>query len=112
MFRNKVENERNNSRKMHDSIKELIGNKHNKRSPGGIEDKKGKMLFEKKEVLGRWAEYVGELFEDQRPPLPQPSNNNGPSILKSEVELAMKNSSEGKAPGEDGINTEMLKHLD
>ena len=70
------------------------------------------MFFKKKEVLGRWAEYVGELFEDKKPPLPQPSNNNGPSILKSEVELAMKNSPEGKAPGEDGINTEMLKHLD
>ena len=70
------------------------------------------MLFESDKVLERWAEYVGELFADARPELPEPSNDRGPPIIKSEVERAIKNTQLGKAPGDDGITTEMLKALE
>ena len=31
-----------------------------------IKDKQGKVLFQKNEVLKRWAEYIKELYVDQR----------------------------------------------
>ena len=31
-----------------------------------IKDKQGKVLFEKNQVLKRWAEYIKELYVDQR----------------------------------------------
>ena len=55
---------------------------------------------------------MGDLFADNRPPLPMPSNNEGPPILKSEVKEALKNSKNGKAAGEDGITTEMIRALE
>ena len=70
------------------------------------------MIFEREKVLNRWSEYIGDLFADERPPLPEPSNDRGPPILKAEVERAIKNSQLGKAPGDDGITTEMLKFLE
>ena len=45
---------------------------------------------------------------DTRPP----SNDRGPPILKEEVQKALKNFQLGKAPGNDGITTEMLKALE
>ena len=77
-----------------------------------IKDKDGNMIFERDKVLNRWAEYIGDLFADTRPPLPTPSNDRGPPILKEEVQKALKNSQLGKAPGDDGITTEMLKTLE
>ena len=38
--------------------------------------------------------------------------SNGPQILKSEIENAIKIMKSGKASGEDGITTEMLKALE
>ena len=102
----------NGTKKMHDTIKELAGTAKSSSSTGCIKDKDGNMLFERDKVLERWAEYVGDLFSDTRPDLPIPSNDRGPPILKCEVEKAIKSSQLGKAPGDDGITTEMLKLLD
>ena len=44
--------------------------------------------------------------------LPIPSNNNGPPILRCEVENAIRKTPSGKAPGADGITTEIIKILD
>ena len=54
-------------------------------------------------MLDRWAEYIGDLFADTRPPLPTPSNDRGPPLLREEAK---------KAPGDDGITSEMLKTLE
>ena len=102
----------NGTKMMHQNIKELVGDKKGGTGGGCIKDKKGKMIFEKEKVLERWAEYIGDLFSDNRPQLPTPSNDRGPPILKEEVKKAIKNTQLGKAPGEDGITTEMLKFLD
>ena len=102
----------NGTKKMHQAIKEMVDSKRGSSSGGCIKDKNGKMLFEKDKVLERWAEYIGELFADTRPPLPAPSNDDGPPILKDEVSKALKNAQLGKAPGDDGITTEMLKLLE
>ena len=102
----------NGTKKMHNSIKELVGNSKSSTTTGCIKDKQGNMIFERDKVLERWAEYIGDLFADTRPSLPTPSNDRGPPIMKAEVERAIKNSQLGKAPGEDGITTEMLKLLE
>ena len=69
------------------------------------------MLFEMDKILERWSEYIEDLLSDNRPPPPTPSNERGPPILINEVKKAIKNSQLGKAPGDDGITTEMLKIL-
>ena len=102
----------NGTKKMHDCIKEIAGVTKSSSSTGCIKDKNGNMLFEGDKVLERWAEYVGELFDDARPDLPIPSNDRGPPILRCEVEKAISNSQLGKAPGDDGITTEMLRLLE
>ena len=102
----------NGTKKMHDSIKELVGENKSKATTGCIKDKDGKMIFEADKILERWAEYVGELFADTRPGLPQPSNDRGLPILRTEVEKAIKMTQLGKAPGDDGITTEMIKILE
>ena len=101
----------NQSRDLHREVKELVGDKRSTKMRGNIRSKEGTLLFEKEQVLSRWNEYIGELFDDARPEQPVIENQDGPPILKSEVDLALKNTSEGKAPGEDGIVTEMWKAL-
>ena len=88
----------NGTKKMHANIKELVGDKKGNAGSSCIKDKGGKMLFEKDQVLQRWSEYIGDLFADDRPPLPTPSNNDGPPIMKEEVEKALKSTQMGKAP--------------
>jgi len=102
----------NQTKKLHNSIKELTGKKRHRNAIGGIKNKDGKMLFQKDDILQRWTEYIAELFKDDRPPLPKPSNNDGPPILQAEVENAIRKTPTGKTPGEDGISTEMIKLLD
>ena len=92
-------------------MKELVGDKKSSSMRGNIRSKDGTLLFEKDKVLSRWKEYIGELFNDDRQEQPEVVNLDGPPILNSEVEFALKNTSEGKAPGEDGIVTDMFKAL-
>ena len=62
-------------------------------------------------ILERWKEYIGDLFDDNRPEMPKVVNLDGPPILLTEVESALKRMKNGKAAGEDGITAEMLKAL-
>ena len=57
-------------------------------------------------------EYVGDLFDDDRPPKPEIAEGEGPAILQSEVKNALKEMRNNKAAGLDGIQAEMLKALD
>ena len=79
---------------------------------GGCKTSKdGKILFEAEEIKKRWIEYTAELFENNRPIKPQPPHLDGPRILESEVAKAIRFSKNGKAPGPDGLNSEMIKAL-
>ena len=62
--------------------------------------------------MTRWTEYIGDLFEDDRPEKPSPKNLTGPPILKAETEHALKKVKKGKAPGPDGITCEMITPLE
>ncbi|GFS26510.1 RNA-directed DNA polymerase from mobile element jockey-like [Elysia marginata] len=93
-------------------VKELTGNEKSNKSSNCIKNKEGKLLFDNKEVLERWTEYMGCLFEDDRVENPPGvSNLDGPPIIATEVEHAPRKMKNGKAPGLDNISTEMLKAL-
>ena len=60
----------------------------------------------------RWVEYIKELYDDDRAPMPQFEVTSGQSILKEEVEKMIQSMKKGKATGSDEISTEMLRALD
>ena len=74
-------------------MKELTGDKRSSKMRGNVRCKDGTLLFEKDQVPGRWNEYISELFEDVRPEIPEIINQDGPPIINSEVELALKSTS-------------------
>ncbi|GFN94140.1 endonuclease-reverse transcriptase [Plakobranchus ocellatus] len=105
------------SKFMHAKIKDVSGKKIKCSSPGCIKPKDGTMLIlmEKMEILNRWSEYVEDLFRDDRCEKPKIKNNiEGPTILKEEVEAAIKKMKmkNGKATGPDNIPVEIIKALD
>ncbi|GFO39078.1 endonuclease-reverse transcriptase [Plakobranchus ocellatus] len=101
------------SKFMHAKIKDVSGKKIKCSSPGCITSKDGTMLMEKMEILNRWSEYVEDLFKDDRCEKPKIKNNiEGPTILKEEVEAAIKKMKNGKATGPDNIPVEIIKALD
>ena len=103
---------RNKSNKIYEGIRELSNPKTKTPISGCITSKQGKILFETEEIKKRWSEYTAELFEDDRPTKPEPPNLDGPRILESEVAKAIRISKNGKAPGPDGLTSEMIKALD
>ena len=92
----------NATKQMYADIKELTGDGRGNSSSGCFKDKNGDPLFEKEQILNRWAEYVGDLFADKRPPLPTPRNNERPPILISEVRNALKSPRMERHPAETG----------
>ena len=70
------------------------------------------MLTDRNDILNRWAEYIEELFEDDRegkPEIDKPME--GPKIMIDEVRAAMKKMKYGKAAGPDSITIETLDAL-
>ena len=80
---------------------------------GCIKAKNGTMLVEKNDIENRWIEYIRELFRDTRGALPHFSDSTeGPNILKSEVQAAIKMMRRNKAAGPDEIVVELLDTLE
>ena len=104
-------NKDNKSKNLHREVKNLTGSCISSRG-GNIKDRNKNLLFEKQDILDRWKEYVGELFEDNRcQDPPEIADCSGPTITKDEVEAAIRQTKGGKAPGEDNITSEMWKAL-
>ena len=82
-----------------------------------IDDKDGNLLTESDQVLKRWTEYCGELYNYELQPdvsilhvNPTPEENEeSPHVLKEEVEAAIKKLKTGKSPGVDNIPAELIK---
>ena len=49
---------------MHSQIKLVTGRKRGNNTTTCIEDKNGDIIMEKDEILYRWSEYIGELYND------------------------------------------------
>jgi len=77
------------------------------------------MLRDLEHVLGRWKEYVEELYDKENKPAEEEipldefveENMQGPIILFSEFETALAQLKAKKAEGPDGIPGELLKSL-
>ncbi|KAG1671332.1 Craniofacial development protein 2 [Nymphon striatum] len=100
------------AKEMHKRVKQLTGKSKTAKGSGCIKNKDGDILFEQEEIAARWVEYITELYEDEREPMPQFEITKGENILKDEVEKAIKSMKNGKATGPDHISAETLKALD
>jgi len=68
--------------------------------------------MERDKILEGWAEYIQELFFDERKDRNVMNGNfAGPPILKDEVRAATKKMKNGKATGPDGISVKLIKAL-
>lgn len=100
------------ARNMHQEIKEIVGRKVCV-SSGCIRAKDGSILLEKEDIMSRWTEYIGELFEDERGGRPVIRKEvDGPSIMQEEVQYALHRMKNGKATGPDNIAIELVKELE
>ena len=103
---------KHNSKEVHENIKRFTKKKNNITGNGCIRGKNGEIIVDNSDIIERWKEYTEELFWDNRSNKPALQNSqDGPKILKAEVEKAIKNLKQGKAAGPDKITTEMIKSL-
>ena len=75
-----------------------------------LKTKEGEVVMEKQDILDRWTEYIGNLFDDSGDMLDfdEDKELSGNEILESEVEIALKEMKSGKPPGNDNITAELL----
>ena len=94
--------------KVNDIIKKRKSNKNI-----AIKKAEGTIAMDIEEVKARWNEYVSELYHDDRPEENDIEivNDEGPEIMRSEVEAAIKEMKAGKAVGGDGVAAEALQAL-
>ncbi len=106
--------EKKNSQLMHTKIKETTNKYKTCSSASCIEAKDGTIIMEKGPILERWKEYIGELFEDNRPPefLNNKKENESLPILKEEVTKAIRSMPNKKAAGPDEVSIELIQALD
>ena len=64
------------------------------------------------ETAARWVAYITELYEDHREQMPKFEVTSGASIMKEEIQNALKSMKDGKATGTDELPAETLKALD
>ena len=99
-----------NPQKMHEKIRKMRGKRKNK-TGSSIMKADGTVAMDMNEILERWREYIAELYNDDREEPNITIEMEGPSILKCEIEKAMRKMKSGKAAGEDGIVIEMLRAM-
>ena len=90
-------------REMHNKIKLVTSRRKRKNECSCIEDKSGKLLFDSKQIVERWKEYIEELYEDETDLAPYFDASTGEKILKEEMEHVMKMMQNGKATEFDEI---------
>ncbi|XP_076325106.1 uncharacterized protein LOC143233091 [Tachypleus tridentatus] len=96
---------------MHKKISEVTGKTPSAKT-GCLKSKNGEILMDKKDILNRWSEYIGELYNDNKSPTPHIEiDTEGLPIMPDEVEHAMKKIHKGKAAGPDDIPIELLLAL-
>jgi len=96
---------------MHSKIKLVTSRTKRRNDCSCIENKSGKILFDSKQIVERWKEYIEELYEDERDLAPYFDTSTGEKILKEE-EHVIKMMKNGKTTGSDEIPIEALKAFD
>lgn len=79
-----------------------------------IMEKQLKILIDRREIINRWAEYIGTQDDDdaRRDLLDIIDGVVGPEILKGEIEQAIKSMKNNKVIGADKISVDSLKLLE
>ena len=84
---------------MHSQIQSVTGRKRSNNTTTCIEGKNGDIIMEKDEILSRWSEYIGELYNDyNRGDMPDIAAEVELSITRKEVEHALRGMPEKKSP--------------
>ena len=101
--------EKKNIQQMYNKIKAMT-KRSCRPANTALKTKNGEVVMEQQDILDRWTEYIGDLFEDTGDMLNFDTNDevSGNEILHSEVEAALKEMKSGKSPGSDNITTELL----
>ena len=87
----------------------VTGRKRGNNTTTCNEDKNVDIIMGKDEILSRWSEYIGELYnDDNKGDMPEIAAEVESPITRREVEHALRGMPEKKSPGPDGITTEML----
>ena len=95
--------------KKYERVKQITGIKNATRS-STVKDKHGNILMDLPDIMKRWEEYVGDLYEDNRGEKPEiVGEMEGPPIMQREVENAIRQMSRGKSVGEDQVSVEMVE---
>ena len=103
----------NNSRKAYQLVKDLTTTKQGRST--AIQDKDGNCLTEDQDVIKRWTEYCSELYNHQSTGdpkvlnVPPATDNSSHSILREEVEAAVKSLKKRKSAGVDNIPAELVQ---
>ena len=95
-------------REMHNKVKELTFKNPKKKASSCIKDKDGNILFDQEKIADRWVEYITELYEDDREQMPKFQVTSGESIMKDEIQKAIKSMKDWKAAGADELPAEAL----
>uniref|UniRef100_A0A8D8VL77 Craniofacial development protein 2 n=2 Tax=Cacopsylla melanoneura TaxID=428564 RepID=A0A8D8VL77_9HEMI len=93
---------------VHKKVKEITG-KAKKKSVGRLENDEGEIIVDIEQIKTTWKNYVEELFLDIRSEQKIEDTTTGPEILIDEVEAAIKTLKDGKAPGPDEVQSEIIK---
>ncbi|GFR90337.1 LINE-1 retrotransposable element ORF2 protein [Elysia marginata] len=95
------------------NTEEIVGRKTCS-STGCLKANIGNIIMEKDKILERWAEYIHELFDDNRKHDYNVMKRNfaGPPIMKDEVRAAIRKMKAGKATGPGGVAVEMIEALE
>lgn len=95
---------------VHRKVKEVTG-KYRTGTRNRLVNNEGKIIVGQGEIKDTWKTYIEQLFYDNRPEPPQIKGETGPNILIEEVQAAINGIKDGKAPGPDNVNAEILKLL-
>ena len=105
--------------KVYEKVKEISGKNKRTNANNELKDKDGNTIKNEQEILKRWKEYVGDLYNKDGKPknrsVEETSKNDdeeGPSILRKEVEWAIKALKAKKATGIDEVPAEVLKIME
>lgn len=94
---------------MYNKIKRMPKRK-NRPANTALKAKDGEVVIEAQDILSKWTEYIGDLFDETGDTLDCDKDKEllGNKILEPEVEAALKEMKSGKAQGSDKITAELL----